>query len=126
VANTSQHGPSQRSTEEKHGHGSSQSHKPEGSTAAGVVNTVTEKAKDLAGGASEMASGAKETVQEWTSAAVDAAGQAKHKVQEFATSASHKVENFGEDVTALIRRYPMQALLVGLGAGFLLAQVRRR
>jgi hypothetical protein len=87
---------------------------------------VTEKARDIASGASEMASGARETVQEWTSAAVDAAGQAKHKVQEFATSASHKAENFGEDVTALIRRYPMQALLLGLGAGFLLAQMQRR
>ena len=69
---------------------------------------------------------AKETVEEWSSAAAEAAGQAGHKAQDLARSAAHTAENFGEELTALIRRYPMQSLLVGLSVGFLLAQMRRR
>jgi ElaB/YqjD/DUF883 family membrane-anchored ribosome-binding protein len=34
----------------------------------------------------------------------------------------HGLEDMTEDVTALVRRYPMQAVLVGLGIGFLLGQ----
>ena len=30
-----------------------------------------------------------------------------------------------EDVVAVVRRYPMQTLLVGLGCGYLLSRVRR-
>jgi hypothetical protein len=73
-----------------------------------------------------VASGAKETVEEWGSAAAEAAGQARQKAQDLARSAAHTAENFGEELTALIRRYPMQSLMLGLGTGFLLAQMRRR
>jgi X-X-X-Leu-X-X-Gly heptad repeat protein len=126
MANASQHGPRPHATEqEKHEQGSSQRPQPEPSTTGTIVNAVTEKAKDLASGASELASGAKETVQEWGSAAADAASHAKQKAQECATSAAHKADHLGEDVTALIRRYPTQAFLVGLGVGFVLGQMRR-
>jgi hypothetical protein len=127
VANASQHGPSQRSSgEEKHAQGSSQRPQAETSTAGAIVNMVTERAKDLASGASAIASEAKETFQEWSSAAGEAAGQAEHKAQKFATSAAHQAENFSAHIVALIRRYPMPALLLGFGAGFVLGQMRRR
>lgn len=37
----------------------------------------------------------------------------------------HNLDNMVNDVTTLIRRYPMQSLLVGLGIGYLLARGRR-
>lgn len=84
-----------------------------------IMSAMSERIQDVA-------SGAKETVEEWGSAAAEAAGQAKHKAQEFASSAAHKAEHFGEDLTGLIRRYPLQSLAVGFGVGFMLAQVMRR
>jgi len=38
----------------------------------------------------------------------------------------HGLQGIGEDVTNLIRRYPMPALLVGVGVGLLLAGMARR
>jgi uncharacterized protein YjbJ (UPF0337 family) len=37
-----------------------------------------------------------------------------------------KLDHLGEDFTGLIRRYPLQSLLVGLGLGFWLAGRRKR
>src|SRR4051812_49964002 len=98
----------------------------EGGGAAGFVETVKDKAKDVAAGTSELVSGAKDKVREWASEAADTAGQVKNRASEMATTAAHKAEDFGEDLTGLIRRYPVPALLVGFGIGFLLAQLSRR
>jgi ElaB/YqjD/DUF883 family membrane-anchored ribosome-binding protein len=115
MANVGQHGSSYRPTEQaRREQGAGQRLPPESSPAGTIANVVTEKAKDLV-------SGAKDTVQEWGSAAAEAACQTKHKAQELASTAAHKAESFGEDMTNMIRRYPMQALLVGFGVGFLLA-----
>ena len=92
----------------------------------GLVETVKEKAKDLASGASEMVDEAKEKVEEWASDAARVATQAKDKAQEYASTAAHKAEELGENVTGLIRRYPMLTLLVGFGIGFLAATVLTR
>lgn len=120
MANTSGYGPGQRSTEQgMPGQSSRQQRTTEASTAGSVAHTVAEKAK-------EVASETMEAVEQWGSAAAEAAEQAKQKAQQFATTAVHKAESFGDDLTAMIRRYPMQALLLGLGAGFLLAQMKRR
>jgi hypothetical protein len=105
----------QHAGEQRTGH-SSQS---EPSRAENIASTVTGKVQD-------MASGAKETVEEWGSAAAEAASQAGQKAQDLARSAAHTAENFGEELTAFIRRYPMPSLLVGLSIGFLLAQLGRR
>jgi hypothetical protein len=34
----------------------------------------------------------------------------------------HTVDNMARDLTSLIRRYPMQAMLVGLGIGYLMSR----
>lgn len=102
---------------------------PEGSTAGGVVEAVKEKVQDVAAGASELFIQGKDTAQEWAAAAADAAGQAKDKAVELASTAADRVGDLGQDVTRLIRRYPFQTLLIGLGVGcgigFLLARVTR-
>jgi len=58
--------------------------------------------------------------------AADVAGQVKDKAQEYATTAAHKAEDVGRGLTDLIRQYPMPALLVGFGLGFLVAQLTTR
>jgi hypothetical protein len=38
----------------------------------------------------------------------------------------HNLHGMAEDATSLIRRYPLQAILVGVGVGFLVARALRR
>jgi len=106
-------------------------------TSGGVMTAVKEKASDLASNVSDMAGKAKETVQDWASSAADVAGQAKDRAKEMASNAAdtaqewgrtavNKAEEWGEDFTGMIRRYPIPALLVSLGVGFLLGQAMRR
>ena len=111
---SSQHAGEQARRQQAAGHRSQTEHpKPEN-----IVTAVTEKVQDVA-------SGAKDTVEEWGSAAAEVSAQVGQKAQDLARSAAHTAENFGEELTALIRRYPMESLLLGLGIGFLLAQMRR-
>src|SRR5262249_18953678 len=58
-------------------------------------------------------------------------GTATTKVAEGLESASHylqerKFHHLGEDFRGLVRRYPLQSILVGLGLGFLLAGRNRK
>ncbi|TMQ32998.1 MAG: hypothetical protein E6K70_15555 [Planctomycetota bacterium] len=75
----------------------------------------------MAEGTSEFMSGAKEKVQEWASDAADIAGQAKDKARQLASTAVDKAQDWGEDVTSMIRRYPVTSLLVAFGVGLLAA-----
>jgi ElaB/YqjD/DUF883 family membrane-anchored ribosome-binding protein len=103
---------------------------PEGAAAGGLVEAVKEKVQDVATGASELAGKAKDTAQEWASSVGSAAVQARDKAVELTSAAVSKAEDLGLEVTKLIRRYPLQALLVGFGVGFgagiLAAQLLRR
>ena len=100
--------------------------RPSETTAEGVVETMKEKMHDLGSGMSELATRTKDTAQEWAASAADLAGQAKDKAVEFASTAGHKVGDFGQQVTGLIRRYPLAALLIGFGVGFVVATASYR
>jgi hypothetical protein len=92
---------------------------------SGVAGAVKEKVEDMAAGASQLAGKVKDSAEEWASSVGGAAVQAKDKAQEVAAAAAEKVGEVGQDVTDLIRRYPLPALLVGIGVGFLLAHLLR-
>ena len=102
----------------------------EGTSSTGIMETAKEKVMDLAGSAGDIASGAKDKVQEWAStaadAATDAAGVVKDKAQEYAGVAMDKAQDFGREATDLVRRYPIPALLIGFGLGFLAARLISR
>jgi hypothetical protein len=68
-----------------------------------MMEAVSDKARDLACGASEMAGQAKEQVQQWASSATESAEEA-----------------FGS-VTRWVRRNPIPALLIVGGIGLLIA-----
>ena len=91
-------------------------------------------AERMAGAAKGMAKdvteAAKEKVSDATSAAGDLAVHVKDKVRDWTESgaehARDAVQNAGKEVTSLIRRYPIQSLLVGVAAGFVLARATMR
>jgi len=95
-----------------------------------VVEAVKGQVQAVAAGASGLAGMAKDTAQEWASSVGGAAVQAKDKARHVASAATEMVGEVGEDLTALIRRHPLQALLAGVGVGFamgfLTAHVLRR
>ena len=103
---------------------------PEGTTSGGIVEAVKEQVQAAAAGTSRLAGMAKDTAQEWASSVGGAAVQAKDKAREVAAAAVEKVGDLGQDLTALIRRHPLEAVLAGLGVGFavgfLVAQALRR
>ena len=93
---------------------------------SGVIGTVKEKMHDVAAGAADLAGKATDKVHEWASSVGDATVNAKDNAQQVASATVAKVGELGKDVTALVRRYPIMALVVGVGAGFLLGQVMHR
>ena len=85
---------------------------------AGFMDTVKDNAQaamsavgDYAGQARDFAGTAADKVQHWAEDAYDVAGK--------------YAGDFGQEMTTLIRRYPVQALLVGFGIGLLLGRVAR-
>jgi len=105
--------------------------------AAGAVATLTTKAQDLGATAATKASEAVTVVGEQMGSlagvirdhaphegAIATAATAVAGGLESAGSYLHEkdYENLATDLTALIRSYPVQALLVGVGLGYLLAR----
>jgi len=91
-------------------------------TATGVMEAVKEKVQNVTDGASDLVDKAKETTQEWASAAAGMAEQAGERARQAASFAADTAEDLGQEATRLIRRYPIPAVLIGFGVGFLMAQ----
>jgi ElaB/YqjD/DUF883 family membrane-anchored ribosome-binding protein len=91
--------------------------------ASDLVGKASDKAQQWASSVGDVAVYAKDKAQDWASSVGDAAVYAKNKTQQMASATAEKAGDLGKDVTALIRRHPIPALLVGLGAGFLIGQV---
>jgi ElaB/YqjD/DUF883 family membrane-anchored ribosome-binding protein len=106
-----------------------------------AIDLVKDRAKDMAANAErvagaakerakEMTTAAKEKVSEAATAAGDLAVQVKDKVQEWSATAADEakdaVQEVAREVTTLVRRYPIQSLIVGVAVGFLLARATVR
>ena len=112
-----------------------------GDRTAGVVASMSAKARELGATAAKKANEAAPLVGEKMESLATAMrerapregtlGTASTKVAEGLESAGHylqerKFDHLGEDFRGLVRRYPLQSLLVGLGLGFLLAGRNRK
>ncbi len=102
------------------------------------AHDVKDKAQDVAGQAREGVRSALDTagqyagqVQdkagEWADDAVHAAKKAGDRVGHWAEDAYESVSNvdvgdFGKEVTSLIRKHPVPALLIGFGVGLLVGR----
>lgn len=104
------------------------------------AGTATTQAKDLASAAVNKVSGARSSVGEGIESLADKIrdkgphegmlGTATSGVADTMHSAGaylrdHDFSEMGKDVTNVIRRYPVQSLLIGIGLGFLLARATR-
>jgi len=91
-----------------------------GGRTAGVAATVTNAAQDVASGMAETAGTAATQAQEMAGAAAtavtDTVARAGTYVQE------KGVQALPGDLAGLIRRYPVPAVLIGLGIGFWLSR----
>jgi hypothetical protein len=91
-----------------------------GGRTAGVAATVTSAAQDVASSVAETAGTAATQAQEMAGAAAtavtDTVGRAGTYVQE------KGVQALPGDLAGLIRRYPVPAVLIGLGIGFWLSR----
>jgi hypothetical protein len=96
----------------------------------GIVSTVKEAAQSVAETAGNLASQARERVQDFASSAAGTASDATGAVGEWASAGANwtgeTAKDVGHELTQMIRRYPMPALLIGFGLGFLLARATRR
>jgi ElaB/YqjD/DUF883 family membrane-anchored ribosome-binding protein len=106
-----------------------------------AIDVVKDRAKDVAAGAERVASAAKEKAKEVTTAAKEKVGdaataagelavQVKDKMREWSSTAADEakdaVQEVAREVTTLVRRYPIQSLIVGVAVGFLLARATTR
>ena len=102
-------------------------------TAKNEGQGLMERAKDAAHNVAERASDAASTVrdkaQEWAGDARDAAQHAGERVQRWAGDAydatAEHVGDFGKEVTILVRKHPIPALLIGFGIGLLIGRTAR-
>ena len=112
-----------------------------GDKIAGVLTSVSAKAQELGATVAKKANEAAPFVGEKMESLATSIyertprhgtiGTATNKVAEGLESASYylkekKFEHLGEDFRGLVRRYPLQSLVVGLGLGFLLAGRKKR
>jgi hypothetical protein len=95
--------------------GTSLPEQQQGHEPGGALETVKEKARDLASGAAGVAGQVAGTVR-------DTARQAWEGTKHMAAAAAETVEEGYEGFNSLIRRYPTSSVLIALGVGFLLGQ----
>jgi len=101
--------------------------------AAGKAHQATDTAADKAHGivdtVTDYAGQAKDSVQHFASNAADAATHAKDAVVDWTSDAARNTGDYvrtgTDEVTSLIRQYPIAAIMVGVGIGFMLAKVTR-
>jgi uncharacterized protein YjbJ (UPF0337 family) len=91
-----------------------------GEKTAGVTATVTGAAQDVASRVTETAGTAATKAQEVAGAAATTVTDTAAGVGSYVQDRG--VQGLSEDLTGLIRRYPVPALLIGLGIGFVLGR----
>jgi ElaB/YqjD/DUF883 family membrane-anchored ribosome-binding protein len=88
----------------------------------GTMESARDTLHNVAEKAGEYAHQARAKVGEW-------AGQAGQQAEKWAEDAyevtSERVGDFGREVTNLVRRHPLPAILIGFGVGLLMGRVAR-
>ena len=92
---------------------------------------VTEQAEELAGSISPTVESAAHTIQDTLRRTQNSAGAAMGMVADGLDTSTAYLSDRGmagviEDVETLIRRHPLQVLVLGVSAGYLLSRSRKR
>ena len=98
-------------------------------TAQSAMHTASDVAGQARDKAAEYVGQAREKVADWAGDVSDAARNAGQRVQGWAGDAfdvtADSMGDFGREVTSLVRRYPIPALMIGFGVGLLLGRAAR-
>lgn len=90
------------------------------------VNRITDIATDKA---RDAAQSVKETARDAADKVTDVAEHAADKAQKWAHDAyeqsSETLRHAGDELTQMVRKYPLPAVLIGLGVGFLMGRAMR-
>ncbi|MEP6959747.1 MAG: hypothetical protein ABI980_13545 [Nitrospirota bacterium] len=104
---------------------------PDGESAGQVVAGVAERAEELVGSIDQTLDSVAQAIQDTLRRTKKSASAAMGTVADgVETSTEYLTDRgmvgVGEDMEALIRRYPFQALLIGSSLGFLLSRSWKR
>jgi ElaB/YqjD/DUF883 family membrane-anchored ribosome-binding protein len=96
-----------------------------------LVDKASEKARETAETVGDKISGASDAIQGKLRETGKEVGEVVSAVSEKVRSSAQyleesSVQEMVEDVTTLIKRYPIHAVIIGAGIGFLLARGRSR
>jgi ElaB/YqjD/DUF883 family membrane-anchored ribosome-binding protein len=98
-------------------------------TVADQAKSATDQAKSATDRGASVVGQVKHKAEEAVEAVGEYAHDAKDKVQHFAEeaydTAGDKLGTLSKDVTELVKKYPIQALLIGFGAGMLMGRASR-
>jgi len=75
------------------------------------------------GGDTSMLDKAKDAASQAADRAREAVGTMTHQAGDMASAVGHQVEDWTDDFTGLVRRYPVQSVLVCVGIGFLFGEL---
>lgn len=95
----------------------------------GLMDRAKDAAANVADRAGDVAGTVRDKAGEWAGDARDAVQHAGERVQRWAGDAydatAEQVGDFGKEVTNLVRKHPIPALLIGFGVGLLLGRTAR-
>lgn len=96
-----------------------------------LLTKAGDKARDTVETVGDKIAGASEAIQGKLRETGKEVGEVVNTVSEKVRSSAHYLEESSmqdvvEDVTVLIKRYPIHAIIIGAGIGFLLARGRAR
>lgn len=90
-----------------------------------LVNRVAENASHVAERVQDKARQFAATMQEKANTIADRVSETAHQGMHAAEAASEKMQEYGQDVADLVKRYPFHAMMFGFGLGFLLSRACR-
>ena len=97
--------------------------------AAGVAENVRDRAEGMMNRAGDVAGQVQDKAREWAGDAYDSAKDVGQRAQRWAGDAydyaADNLGDFGKEVTTLVRRHPIPAILIGFGVGLLLGRAAR-
>jgi len=97
--------------------------------AGNAMGAVKDEARSAMNAVTNFAGEAKDKVQEWSNDAMGTAKNAGEAVQRWAgdayEGAASTMKNFGGEATDLVKKYPIQSVLIGFGVGVLIGRAAR-